>query len=107
MFISKCMLGNDTNTFLTLDIYASETYDVTNENMGRHGLILYILRMVTVKNTKKLELGFSINQFPYITDLKGLPLIVCFVHESVDKLATNNLFSSKISKSKMAPIHGC
>ena len=39
------------------------TYDGTSENMGKHGLMLYILRMVTMKNTKELELGFSAAKF--------------------------------------------
>ena len=40
--------------------------------------MLYISKMLTVKNVKNLELWFSVNQLPYITDLKYLPLIVCF-----------------------------
>ena len=32
--------------------------------------MLYIFKMLTMKNSKKLELGFSVNQLLYITDLK-------------------------------------
>ena len=40
--------------------------------------MLYIFKMLTVENGKKLELEFSINQLPCITDLRYLPLIVHF-----------------------------
>ena len=45
-------------------------YDGISENMEIHGPMLYIFKMLAVKNAKKLELGFSVSQIPYSTDLK-------------------------------------
>ena len=53
-------------------------YDVISENVGIYGPMLYIFKVLTVKNAKKLKLGFSINQIPYITDFEYLPIIVCY-----------------------------
>ena len=32
--------------------------------------MLYMFKMLTLKNAKKLELEFAINQLPFFTDLK-------------------------------------
>ena len=35
-----------------------KNYDSISENFGKHGPMLYIFKMLTVANAKKLELGF-------------------------------------------------
>ena len=71
---------------LTLDIYINSyhklwgktqhkhiltlNYDVFSENMGIHGSMLYIFKTLAMRNAKKIELGFSVNQLTYRTDLK-------------------------------------
>ena len=53
-------------------------YGVARENMGIYGPMLYIFKMLTVKNAKQLELGFSVNKISSIIDLECLPIIVRF-----------------------------
>ena len=72
------MLGNNTNMPQHLKYILMRDYEVSSESVGIHGPMLYIFKMLSVKNAKKLELDFFVNQLPYITDLKHLPLVVCF-----------------------------
>ena len=55
-------------------------YDLRHIPMTNYGVVndLYIFKMLTEKNVKRLELGFLLNQLPYITELKYLPITVCF-----------------------------
>ena len=58
---------HNTNMFHHLIYILVTNYDVISENMGIHGPVLYIFKMLTMK---KIELGFSVNKFLYGKDLK-------------------------------------
>ena len=51
-----------------------KNYDANSENMEIHGPILYVLKIFSVKNAKKLELGAFVNPLPYGADWKYLQL---------------------------------
>ena len=46
--------------------------------MGIYSPVLYIFKMLTVKNSKKATIRIFLSQFPYIIDVRYLPLTVCF-----------------------------
>ena len=53
-------------------------YDVISEYIGIYSPVLYIFKMLTVKNSKKATIRIFLSQFPYIKDVRYLPLTVCF-----------------------------
>ena len=57
--------------------------------------MLYMFKMLSLKNGKKLELEFAINQLPFITDLNTYRYLYAKNAISVDNLATNNLLFIK------------
>ena len=77
--------------------------DVISENMGIHGPMLYIFKTLAVKNAKKLELGFSVDQLPYDTNLIYTTI---FNVINIDKLPANNLLFiiKKTENPKWLPI---
>ena len=45
------MLGNDTKIVLTLDICSYKNY-IISENMGKHGTMFFIFKVMNVKNVQ-------------------------------------------------------
>ena len=71
-------LGMTQTYFDTWCIVLWKNSDVISEYMGIYSPVLYIFKMLTVKNSKKATIRIFLSQFPYVIDVRYLPLTVCF-----------------------------